>query len=59
MPFDAFEKYSPYGSPEKIAAFLRQYKEAGCSMFNIKPCAESEEEGIDAVTKIRELLLAD
>ena len=59
IPFDAFEKYSPYGSPEKIAAFLRQYKEAGCSMFNIKPCAESEEEAIDAVTKIRELLLAD
>lgn len=59
IPFDAFEKYSPYGSPEKIADFLRQYKEAGCKMFNIKPCAESEEEAIDAVTKIRELLLAD
>lgn len=56
MPFEAFEKYSPYGTAEEIAEFLIPYKEAGCRLFNIKPCAESEAEGINAVARIRELL---
>ena len=56
MPFTAFEKYSPYGSPEKIAEFLQPYKEAGCRLFNIKPCAEDEETGVEAVAKVKALL---
>jgi alkanesulfonate monooxygenase SsuD/methylene tetrahydromethanopterin reductase-like flavin-dependent oxidoreductase (luciferase family) len=56
IPFEAFEKYSPYGTPEQIAEFLLPYKEAGCRLFNIKPCAENDAVGIDAVAKVRELL---
>ena len=29
-PFAAFERYSPYGRPEDVAAFLAPYAEAGC-----------------------------
>ena len=35
MPFEPFEKYSPYGTPEEVADFLRPYIEAGCSAFNV------------------------
>ena len=57
IPFEGFEKYSPYGSAEEIADFLRPYRDNGCQLFNIKPCAENEMAGIEAVAKIRELLL--
>jgi alkanesulfonate monooxygenase SsuD/methylene tetrahydromethanopterin reductase-like flavin-dependent oxidoreductase (luciferase family) len=56
VPFQRFEKYSPYGTPAEVAEFLAHYREAGCSLFNIMPIAESEAEGIDAVAEIRERL---
>lgn len=56
VPFERFEKYSPYGTPAEIADFLARYREAGCRLFNIMPIAESEAEGIDAVAEIRERL---
>ncbi len=56
MPFEAFEKYSPYGTAEEIAEFLMPYAENGCKLFNISPCAESASEGVAAVAKVRELL---
>jgi hypothetical protein len=59
MPFEAFEKYTPCGSPEKIADFLKVYRDAGCRLFNIKPCSVSDEASIEGVAKIRELLRSD
>lgn len=56
LPFEAFEKYSPYGTAEQIADFLRPYRDAGCRLFNIKPCAEDESTGIDTVAQVRKLL---
>ena len=56
IPFERFEKYSPYGSAAQIADFLAPYREAGCRLFNIMPVADSEEAGIDAVAEIRERL---
>jgi len=56
IPFERFEKYSPYGTPAQIADFLAPYRDAGCRLFNIMPVAESEEAGIDAVAEIRERL---
>lgn len=56
MPFEAFEKYSPYGTPEEIADFLRPYAENGCQFFNLSPCAEDASSGVAAVAKVRELL---
>ena len=38
MPFEPFERHSPYGTPEDVAEFLHPYIEAGCSAFNVIPC---------------------
>jgi alkanesulfonate monooxygenase SsuD/methylene tetrahydromethanopterin reductase-like flavin-dependent oxidoreductase (luciferase family) len=58
MPFEPFERYSPYGTPEEVAEFLLPYIDAGCSTFNIIPCAEDGETAIAAVGKLRALLPA-
>jgi len=55
-PYERFERYSPYGTPEQIADFLAPYHEAGCTRFNVMPVAASTEAGIDAVAAIRERL---
>jgi alkanesulfonate monooxygenase SsuD/methylene tetrahydromethanopterin reductase-like flavin-dependent oxidoreductase (luciferase family) len=56
MPFEPFERYSPCGTPEDVAAFLSPYIEAGCSAFNIIPCASDDEAAIAAVGELRRLL---
>ena len=56
MPFEPFERYSPYGTPEQVAEFLSPYIEAGCSAFNVIPCAPAVEAGIAAVGDLRKLL---
>jgi alkanesulfonate monooxygenase SsuD/methylene tetrahydromethanopterin reductase-like flavin-dependent oxidoreductase (luciferase family) len=58
MPFGPFERYSPYGSPEDVAEFLFPYVEAGCSAFNVIPCAGDAESAIAAVAELRKLLIA-
>jgi alkanesulfonate monooxygenase SsuD/methylene tetrahydromethanopterin reductase-like flavin-dependent oxidoreductase (luciferase family) len=56
MPFEPFERYSPYGTPEDVAEFLLPYIEAGCSTFNVIPCAEDQETAVSAVGELRQLL---
>jgi len=58
MPFEPFERYSPYGTPEDVAEFLSPYIEAGCSAFNVIPCAGDDESAIAAVGELRTLLTA-
>jgi alkanesulfonate monooxygenase SsuD/methylene tetrahydromethanopterin reductase-like flavin-dependent oxidoreductase (luciferase family) len=58
MPFEPFERYSPHGTPEEVADFLRQYIAAGCSAFNVIPCASDEETAIAAVGELRRQLTA-
>jgi alkanesulfonate monooxygenase SsuD/methylene tetrahydromethanopterin reductase-like flavin-dependent oxidoreductase (luciferase family) len=58
MPFEPFERYSPCGTPEDVAEFLRPYVEAGCSAFNVIPCADDTETAIAAVGEVRNLLSA-
>lgn len=48
VPFEAFEKYTPYGTIDEVADTLMPYVEAGCSMFNLKVVAESETASIKA-----------
>ena len=57
MPFEPFERYSPYGTPQHVAEFLSPYIEAGCSAFNVIPCAADDESAIAAVSELRELLI--
>jgi alkanesulfonate monooxygenase SsuD/methylene tetrahydromethanopterin reductase-like flavin-dependent oxidoreductase (luciferase family) len=56
IPYERFEKYSPFGTPTEIAEFLMTYRDAGCRLFNIMPVAESDEAGIKAVAEIARLL---
>lgn len=56
MPFEPFERYSPYGTPEEVAEFLRPYLEAGCSAFNVIPCASDHQTAVAAVGELRRLL---
>jgi alkanesulfonate monooxygenase SsuD/methylene tetrahydromethanopterin reductase-like flavin-dependent oxidoreductase (luciferase family) len=58
MPFEPFERYSPYGTPEDVAEFLFPYIQAGCSAFNVIPCASDAESAIAAVAELRALLTA-
>lgn len=55
-PFTAFAKYSPWGTPQDVADFLRPYRDSGCGLFNIMPLAPSEQIGIEAVAEIKRLL---
>ena len=56
IPFEAFERYTKVGTPEDIADQLSSYRDVGCKIFNITPCAESPEVAIDAVGRIGEAL---
>jgi alkanesulfonate monooxygenase SsuD/methylene tetrahydromethanopterin reductase-like flavin-dependent oxidoreductase (luciferase family) len=56
MPFEPFERYSPYGTPEDVAEFLHPYVEAGCSVFNVISCADDHETAVAGVAELRELL---
>ena len=56
MPFEPFERYSPYGTPEHVAEFLSPYIEAGCAAFNVIPCAHDQQTAISAVGELRQLL---
>jgi len=56
IPFERFEKYSPYGEPKEIADFLAPYVEAGVGHFNIMTVAENSEEAVDATAEIKSLL---
>lgn len=56
VPFEAFEKYTPYGTPDDISEFLAPYVDAGCSMLNLKVVAADDAEGIEAAGQIAKSL---
>jgi hypothetical protein len=35
LPFERFERYCPYGTPDDVAEFLAPYAAAGCREFNL------------------------
>jgi alkanesulfonate monooxygenase SsuD/methylene tetrahydromethanopterin reductase-like flavin-dependent oxidoreductase (luciferase family) len=57
-PFERFERYSPCGTPDDVAELLLPYIEAGCSAFNVIPCATDDDSAIAAVGELRSLLTA-
>jgi alkanesulfonate monooxygenase SsuD/methylene tetrahydromethanopterin reductase-like flavin-dependent oxidoreductase (luciferase family) len=56
IPFERFEKYSPYGTPEEIAEFLVPYVEAGCTSFNLIPQAVDRETSLAGAAAVKKLL---
>ena len=37
LPFERFERYCPYGTPDDVAEFLAPYADAGCTEFSLIP----------------------
>ena len=48
LPFERFERYCPYGTPEDVAAALEPYVRAGCTEFNLIPQAPDDATAISA-----------
>jgi alkanesulfonate monooxygenase SsuD/methylene tetrahydromethanopterin reductase-like flavin-dependent oxidoreductase (luciferase family) len=56
IPFERFEKYSPYGTPEDVAEFLAPYVEAGCTTFNLIPQADDPDAALAGAAAVKKLL---
>ena len=58
IPFEAFEKYTPYGTVDQVVDTLLPYAQAGCSMFNLKVIGTSDQHCITAAGEIAAKLRA-
>lgn len=56
LPFEAFEKYTPYGTPADVAADLAPYVERGVREFDISLCGESADAAIEMAAEVKRLL---
>ncbi len=56
IPFESFEKWSPYGRPEDIAEFLSPYADAGCAHVNLIIQGRSGDAQLEGAAAVRELL---
>lgn len=56
VPFERFERYTPFGTAEEVAAFIRAYVERGARHINLVPVQESPEAVMEAAAAIREAL---
>lgn len=56
IPFEGFEKYTPSGTAEDIAAFLEPYVQAGASVLNLTPCGIDRDTEISTIAEVKRLL---
>jgi len=56
MPFEPFERYSPFGGVAEVADRLAEYVQAGCRFFNVMTVASSPEREVEAAAELRERL---
>lgn len=56
IPFERFEKYTPFGTPEAVAEALMPYRELGVEHFNLTPCAANADEASEGVAEVKRLL---
>jgi len=56
LPFEKFERYTPYGTPADVAQALVPYVTAGCSIMNLKVCAPTAEQTVVGAGEIGRLL---
>ena len=55
LPFEAFEKYTPYGTPAEVAEFMAPYVEAGCEHLNFV-VADAPDAILDRALAVQEAL---
>lgn len=58
LPFERFERYTPFGTAQEIAEYLAPFVEAGARHINLIPVQESPEAVTEAAARIREALHA-
>lgn len=56
LPYERFERWSPFGTPERVAEVLAPYAEAGCSIFNLIAVSSSPEAAVDRAAEVATLL---
>ena len=56
IPFERFERYSPFGPAEEIAEYLAPYVEAGCTHVNLLGIQSSQDEGVQAALAVKKAL---
>jgi alkanesulfonate monooxygenase SsuD/methylene tetrahydromethanopterin reductase-like flavin-dependent oxidoreductase (luciferase family) len=58
LPFEAFEKYTPYGTPADVAEALAPYVAAGVREFDMSLCAADTDTAIEMAGEVKRLLTA-
>jgi len=56
LPFERFERYCPYGTPDDVAEFLAPYVAAGCREFNLIPQAPGHDYAIAGTAAVKRAL---
>jgi alkanesulfonate monooxygenase SsuD/methylene tetrahydromethanopterin reductase-like flavin-dependent oxidoreductase (luciferase family) len=56
LTFHRFERYTPCGRPDDVAAALEPYVAAGCRRFNVVPEAEDLRGAIAGIADVKRLL---
>jgi alkanesulfonate monooxygenase SsuD/methylene tetrahydromethanopterin reductase-like flavin-dependent oxidoreductase (luciferase family) len=59
LPFERFEPYVPYGTPEDVAAALAPYLAAGVSYFLLSSLAADPDGAVHGAAAVRGLLRGD
>ena len=56
IPFERFEKYTPYGTAREVAELIAPFVEAGAMHINLIPVQGSPEANIERAAEVREAL---
>ncbi|OAI44075.1 hypothetical protein AYO38_02280 [bacterium SCGC AG-212-C10] len=58
LPFERFERYTPYGTARDVAEFIAPYVEAGAQHVVLMPVQESPEETVERAAEVQVALQA-
>lgn len=58
LPFERFERYTPFGPAKEVAEYLAPFVEAGAQHINLVPVQETPEEVMERAAEVREALHA-
>ena len=56
LPFERFEKYTPYGTAREVAEFIARYVEAGARHINLIATQATPEEAVERAAEVRQTL---
>ena len=56
LPFEQFERYTPYGTPADVARALLPYVDAGVREFDLTPCAPTAAQSVELSAEVKRLL---